>query len=67
MVEETTIISNGKKIFDQFVIKRKKTGFINFINIFDKDRYTFLIGDIKTFKDLTLKIIEVNGFKANKI
>jgi hypothetical protein len=60
MVEQTTIISNGKKVFEQFETKRKKTGFFNYINIFDKDRYTFLTGDIKTFRDLTLKIIEVN-------
>jgi hypothetical protein len=60
MVEQTTIISNGKKVFEQFDTKRKKKGFFNYINIFDKDRYTFLTGDIKTFRDLTLKIIEVN-------
>jgi len=60
MVEQTTIISNGKKVFEQFDTKRKKNGFFNYINIFDKDRYTFLTGDIKTFRDLTLKIIEVN-------
>ena len=60
MVEQTTIISNGKKVFEQFDTKRKKKGFFNYINIFDKDRYTFLTGDIKTFRDLTLKIIDVN-------
>lgn len=60
MVEQTTIISNGKKVFDQFDTKLKKASFLNYINIFDKDRYTFLTGDIKTFRDLTLKIIEVN-------
>lgn len=60
MITQTTIISNGKKVFDQLDIKIKKTGFLNYINIFDKDRYTFLTGDIKTFKDLVLKIIAVN-------
>ncbi len=60
MVEQLTIISNGKKVFEQFDAKRKKKGFLNYINIFDKDRYTLLTGDIKTFRDLTLKIIEVN-------
>jgi len=60
MIEQTTIISNGKQVFDKFETKRKKTGFLNYINIFDKDRYTFITGNIKTFRDLTLKIIEVN-------
>jgi hypothetical protein len=67
MVEQTTIISNGKKVFDQFDTKLKKTGFLNYINIFDKDRYTFLTGDIKTFRDLTLKIIEVNRHQEKKL
>jgi hypothetical protein len=60
MLEQTTIISNGNKLFDQLELRRKKAGFINYINIFDKDRYTFLTGDIKTFRELTFKIIEVN-------
>lgn len=65
MVEQTTIISNGKQLFDQFELKRKKTGFFNYINVFDKNRYTFLTGNIKTFRDLTLKIIEVNKKHIN--
>ncbi|KGO85544.1 hypothetical protein [Flavobacterium suncheonense] len=60
MIEQTTIISNGRQLFDQLAPKRKKTGFLNYLNILDKDRYMFLTGDIKTFRDLTLKIIEVN-------
>jgi hypothetical protein len=60
MVEQTTIVANGKKVFDKFETKIKKPGFLNYINIFDRDRYEFLTGDIKTFRDLTLKIIEVN-------
>jgi hypothetical protein len=61
MLEQTTIISNGNKLFDQFELRRKKTGFLNYVNIFDKDRYTILTGNIKTFRDLTLKIIEINS------
>jgi hypothetical protein len=60
MVEQTIIISNGKKVFDKLDAKRTKTGFLNYINIFDKSRYTLSAGDIKTFRDLTMKIIEVN-------
>lgn len=60
MVQQITIISNGKKVFDQFETKLKKTGFLNYINIFDKDRYILMTGEIKTFRDLTLKIIEVH-------
>lgn len=60
MVEQTTIISNGKKVFNEFDTKIKKAGVWNYINVFDKDRYTVLTGDIVTFRDLTLKIIDVN-------
>ena len=60
MVEQTTIISRGKKVIDKFDLKLKKKGFFNYINIFDKDRYNILTGDIKTFRDLTMKIIEAN-------
>ena len=60
MVEQTTIISKGKKVIDKFDLKLKKKGFFNYINIFDKDRYNILTGDIKTFRDLTMKIIEAN-------
>lgn len=60
MLEQTTILAKGEKVFDQLTLKRKKKGFFNYINVFDKDRYTLLSGDIQTFKDLTMKIIEVN-------
>jgi hypothetical protein len=60
MVEQTTIISNGKQVFTNLDVKRKKSGFLNYINIFDKDRYEFITGDIKTFRDLTMKIIDTN-------
>ncbi len=60
MLEQTTILAKGEKVFDQLTLKRKKKGFFNYINVFDKDRYTLLSGDIQTFKDLTMKIIEAN-------
>lgn len=60
MIEQTTIISNGKKVFEHFERKIKKSGLLHYINIFDRDRYTFLTGDIITFRDLVSKIIEVN-------
>ncbi len=65
MIEQTTILATGGKVFDQLSVKRKKTGFLNYINIFDKNRYTFLTGEIKTFRDLTLKIIEINELKQS--
>jgi hypothetical protein len=61
MVEQTTIIANGNQVFDKLEAKRTKKGFLNYINIFDKNRYTLTTGDIKTFRDLTIKIIEVNA------
>jgi len=61
MLEQATILAKGEKVFDSFKPIRKKTGFWNYINIFDKDRYTFPNGGIDTFRDLTLKIIEVNS------
>ncbi|SIN85137.1 hypothetical protein [Chitinophaga niabensis] len=64
IMQQTTIISNGKKVFEQLDIKIKKPGLLNYINIFGKDRYTFLTGDIKTFRDLVLKIIAVNQEKV---
>ena len=60
LFQQITVLANGRQLFDKLDVKLKKKGFINYINIFDKDRYTFLTGDIKTFRDLTLKIIEVN-------
>lgn len=60
MLEQTTILAKGEKVFDHLTLKRKKEGFLNYINVFDKDRYTLLSGDIHTFRDLTMKIIEAN-------
>lgn len=61
MIEQTTILAKGEKVFDHLILKRKKKGFLNYINIFDKDRYTLLSGDVQTFRDLTMKIIEANN------
>lgn len=60
MLEQTTILAKGEKVFDQLTLKRKKRGFFNYINLFDKDRYTLQSGKILTFRDLTIKIIEAN-------
>jgi len=60
MIEQTTILSKGEEVFSSLTLIRKKKGFFNYINIFDKNRYTFLTGDVKTFNDLTKKIIEAN-------
>jgi hypothetical protein len=61
MAQQTTILANGRQLFDKIEVRIKKKGFINYINIFDKDRFIFETGDIKTFRDLTMKIIEVNS------
>jgi hypothetical protein len=58
IITETTFLSKGKKVFDSFKPKLKKRGFWNYINIFDNDRYTYPTGGVKTFRDLTLKIVE---------
>jgi hypothetical protein len=56
MVEEITL--TGTSPIDKIETRRKKNGFWNAINIFDPDRYETLTGEIKTFRDLTEKIIE---------
>jgi hypothetical protein len=56
VLEEITL--TGTKPIDKIDTKRKKKGFWNTINIFDPDRYETLTGEIKTFRDLTEKIIE---------
>lgn len=61
MVEQATILAKGEKVFDSFKAIRRKSGFWNYINIFDKSRYTFPNGGVDTFRDLTLKIIQVNS------
>ncbi|HXB11867.1 MAG TPA: hypothetical protein VNZ45_07780 [Bacteroidia bacterium] len=66
MVAQTTLVSRGGKVFDTFKIKVKKKGFFNYINIFDPNRYTFLTGEIQTFRDLTLKIMEINSISESQ-
>jgi hypothetical protein len=56
VLEEITL--TGTKPIDKIETRRKKKGFWNAINIFDPDRFETLTGDIKTFRDLTEKIIE---------
>ncbi|AEV33462.1 hypothetical protein Oweho_2492 [Owenweeksia hongkongensis DSM 17368] len=56
VIEEITL--TGTKPIDKIETRRKKRGFWNAINIFDSNRYETLTGDIKTFRDLTEKIIE---------
>lgn len=53
MVEQITIVSKGKKVFEQFEVSN--TGLLN---IFKKSE--LLTGEIKTFRDVSLKIIAVN-------
>jgi len=65
MIEQVNIIANGKRVFDKLELKQKKAGFLNYISLFDKDRYTFLTGNINTFRDLVFKIIEVNNQPPN--
>ncbi len=59
VLEEITL--TGTKPIDKIETRRKKKGFWNVINIFDPDRYETLTGEIKTFRDLTEKIIEENN------
>ncbi|MBD8491342.1 hypothetical protein IFO69_21510 [Echinicola sp. CAU 1574] len=56
VLEEITL--TGTKPIDKIETTRKKKGFWNAINIFDSDRYETLTGEVKTFRDLTEKIIE---------
>lgn len=56
ILEEITL--TGTKPIDKIETRKKKKGFWNAINIFDPDRYETLTGDIRTFRDLTEKIIE---------
>jgi hypothetical protein len=56
VLEEITM--TGTKPIDKIETRRKKKGFWNAINIFDSDRYETLTGEVKTFRDLTEKIIE---------
>lgn len=60
MLEQIGIISNGKKIFDDFDYKtNNKIGFWNIFK-FPTNKYQLETGEIKTFRDLIEKIIEKN-------
>ena len=59
MLEQIGIISKGRKIFEEFDYKpTRKLNLLERLNIFDKSRYSFQTGEILTFRDLTMKIIE---------
>lgn len=59
MLEQIGIISKGSKIFEEFDYKpTRKLKPLERLNIFDKSRYSFQTGEILTFRDLTMKIIE---------
>lgn len=61
MLEQIGIISKGNRIFDEFDYKpTRKLKFWETLNVFDKSRFAFHTGEIKTFKDLTNKIIETD-------
>ena len=56
VLEEITL--TGTKPIDKIELRKKKSGFWSTINIFDSDRYETLTGEIRTFRDLTERIIE---------
>ncbi|MFT3796581.1 hypothetical protein [Flavobacterium sp.] len=53
MVEQITIVSKGKKVFEKFEVSN--TGLLN---IFKKSE--LLTGEIRTFRDVSLKIVAVS-------
>ena len=65
ITSEILFLSKGKKIIEKIEMKRKKKGLLNYINIFDKDRFIYSIPNIETFRDLILKIIEINTLNDN--
>jgi len=56
VLEEITL--TGTSPIEKIDVRRKKSGFLNAINILDSDRYETLTGEIKTFRDLVERIIE---------
>lgn len=66
IISEIIFLSKGKKIIEQIEMKRKKKGFFNYINIFDKSRFIYSIPNINTFRDLILKIVEINKINITK-
>ena len=56
VLEEITL--TGTKPIDKIETRINKKAFWNAVNIFDPERYEILTGDVKTFRDLTEKIIE---------
>ena len=61
MLEQIGIISKGNIIFEELdYAPTRKLTFWETVNVFDKSRYAFKTGDIKTFRDLTNRIIETS-------
>ncbi|MBD8387197.1 hypothetical protein [Dysgonomonas sp. BGC7] len=67
MIMLITILAKGYVVFDQFDIieitrgDKPKKGLAHLFSFFSKTPLFFETGDIKTFRDLTLKLIEVNS------
>ena len=64
MLEEITL--TGTKPINKIEIRSKDKGFWNAINIFKPSQYDIQIGEIKTFRDLTERIIEEKSESVSK-
>lgn len=61
MLEQISIISKGNVIFEEFdYAPTRKLTFGKTVNVFDKSRYALKTADIKTFRDLTNRIIKTD-------
>lgn len=61
MLEQISIISKGNVIFEELdYAPTRKLTFWETVNVFDKSRYALKTADIKTFRDLTNRIIKTD-------